>query len=51
MSGNRDESKWEDPFTFNISRHGPRHLSFGYGKHLCIGWRNSIKTMQVSVSG
>lgn len=39
MSGNRDESKWEDPFTFNVSRHGPRHLSFGYGQHLCIGWR------------
>jgi cytochrome P450 len=39
MSGNRDESKWEDPFTFNVSRAGPRHLSFGYGQHLCIGWR------------
>ncbi|MEE9253928.1 MAG: cytochrome P450, partial [Pseudomonadales bacterium] len=35
MSGNRDEEKWEDPFTFNISREGPRHLSFGYGQHLC----------------
>ena len=39
MSGNRDEDKWEDPFLFNISRNGPRHLSFGYGQHLCIGWR------------
>lgn len=39
MSGNRDENKWEDPFTFDISRQGPRHLSFGYGQHLCIGWR------------
>ena len=37
MSGNRDEDKWEDPFLFNISRNGPRHLSFGYGQHLCIG--------------
>ncbi|MGD8417800.1 MAG: cytochrome P450 [Pseudomonadales bacterium] len=39
MSGNRDEDKWPDPFTFNVSRNGPRHLSFGYGQHLCIGWR------------
>ena len=39
MSGNRDEDKWEDPFSFNVTRNGPRHLSFGYGQHLCIGWR------------
>ncbi|HEY6598963.1 MAG TPA: cytochrome P450 [Pseudomonadales bacterium] len=39
MSGNRDEEKWSDPFTFNVTRNGPRHLSFGYGQHLCIGWR------------
>jgi cytochrome P450 len=39
MSGNRDEEKWADPFTFNVTRSGPRHLSFGYGQHLCIGWR------------
>jgi cytochrome P450 len=39
LSGNRDEEKWADPFTFNVTREGPRHLSFGYGQHLCIGWR------------
>jgi linalool 8-monooxygenase len=39
LSGNRDEEKWADPFTFNVTRNGPRHLSFGYGQHLCIGWR------------
>jgi len=39
MSGNRDEDKWEDPFSFKVTREGPRHLSFGYGQHLCIGWR------------
>lgn len=39
MSGNRDEDKWEDPFVFKVGRKGPRHLSFGYGQHLCIGWR------------
>ena len=39
MSGNRDEDKWDDPFSFDVTRQGPRHLSFGYGQHLCIGWR------------
>ncbi|MCZ6888807.1 MAG: cytochrome P450 [Gammaproteobacteria bacterium] len=39
MSGNRDESKWDDPGVFDVTREGPRHLSFGYGQHLCIGWR------------
>ena len=39
MSGNRDEDKWDDPFSFSVTRNGPRHLSFGYGQHLCIGWR------------
>ncbi|MEJ2130068.1 MAG: cytochrome P450 [Gammaproteobacteria bacterium] len=47
MSGNRDEEKWHDPFTFDVSRKGPRHLSFGYGQHLCIGWR--LAEIQLSV--
>ncbi len=47
MSGNRDEEKWDDPFTFNVTREGPRHLSFGYGQHLCIGWR--LAEMQLKV--
>src|SRR5262245_18025338 len=47
MSGNRDEEKWSDPFTFNVTRKGPRHLSFGYGQHLCIGWR--LAEIQLSV--
>ncbi len=47
MSGNRDEEKWEDPVTFNVTREGPRHLSFGYGQHLCIGWR--LAEMQLRV--
>lgn len=47
MSGNRDEEKWQDPFTFNVTREGPRHLSFGYGQHLCIGWR--LAELQLAV--
>ncbi len=47
MSGNRDEEKWDDPFTFNVTRGGTRHLSFGYGQHLCIGWR--LAEIQLSI--
>lgn len=48
MSGNRDEDKWRDPFTFDVTRGGPRHLSFGYGQHLCIGWR--LAEIQLTVA-
>ncbi len=47
MSANRDESKWPDPFRFDVTRDGPRHLSFGHGRHLCIGWR--LAEMQLGV--
>jgi cholest-4-en-3-one 26-monooxygenase len=37
-SGNRDESIFENPDTFNISRQPNRHLSFGgFGPHHCLG--------------
>ena len=39
MSANRDEDKFSDPFQFDIGRDEVRHVSFGYGTHLCIGWR------------
>ncbi len=39
MSGNRDEDKFTDPFCFDVTRNEARHVSFGYGTHLCIGWR------------
>ncbi len=48
VSGNRDESKWSDPFRFDVAREGPRHLSFGYGQHLCIGWR--LAEIQLTVA-
>ena len=40
VSGNRDESKIENPNDYIIDRKNPRqHLSFGFGVHRCLGNR------------
>jgi cytochrome P450 len=36
-SGNRDEAVFDDPDTFRCERTPGRHVSFGYGAHLCLG--------------
>ncbi|MBW2698894.1 MAG: cytochrome P450 [Deltaproteobacteria bacterium] len=36
-SANRDESIFEDPFTFRVDRSPNPHLGFGIGEHFCIG--------------
>jgi len=36
-SANRDESVFEEPYTFNVERKPNRHLGFGHGEHFCMG--------------
>ncbi len=36
-SANRDESVFDDPYTFDVRRSPNPHLAFGMGAHYCIG--------------
>jgi cytochrome P450 len=43
-----DERKYPDPDTFDIYRDIDRHVSFGFGRHLCLG--ASLARMEVKVA-
>jgi cholest-4-en-3-one 26-monooxygenase len=36
-SANRDESMFDAPFTLDLARRPNRHLTFGFGRHSCLG--------------
>ncbi len=36
-SANRDESVFDDPFRFDITRHPNLHVTFGHRTHFCLG--------------
>jgi cytochrome P450 len=36
-SGNRDEAHYADPDRFDLDRRADDHLSFGFGRHFCLG--------------
>ena len=46
-SGNRDETVFEDPFRFDITRPTGQHLSFGHGGHLCLGMHLAKLEMRI----
>jgi cytochrome P450 family 142 subfamily A polypeptide 1 len=36
-SANRDDTVFDDPYTFDIRRNPNPHVSFGFGTHFCLG--------------
>ncbi len=46
-SGNRDEEVFEEPDAFRPQRNPNRHLSFGYGAHLCLGQHLAKMEMRI----
>ena len=48
ISANRDDAKFDDPYTFDITRKNARqHMSFGFGIHRCMG--NHVAEMQLKI--
>jgi cytochrome P450 len=37
-AGNRDEAHYPDPDRFDLDRRADDHLSFGFGRHFCLGY-------------
>jgi cytochrome P450 family 142 subfamily A polypeptide 1 len=36
-SGNRDETVFDDPYRFDVTRNPNPHVGFGFGTHFCLG--------------
>ena len=49
MSANRDETVFEDPFTFDVTRHPNPHVGFGFGVHYCLGTSLARLELRVAV--
>lgn len=48
VSGNRDETKFDKPYSFRIDRENARnHIAFGFGIHRCMG--NRVAEMQLRI--
>src|SRR5258708_6177879 len=46
-SANRDPARWEDPESFKLDRpECRRHLTFGHGRHACVGMQLARREMQ-----
>lgn len=46
-SANRDESVFEEPFTFDVTRDPNPHVAFGYGTHFCLGANFARRELEI----
>jgi len=50
QAGNRDPDVFEDPDTFRLDRGQISHLSFGLGRHSCVGSATARMEMQLGLA-
>ena len=48
IAGNRDETVFEDPDRFDVTRTAVPHIGFGTGQHVCVGWRLAELQLRVA---
>ncbi len=46
-SANRDETVFDDPFTFDVTRSPNPHVAFGYGTHFCLGANFARRELEI----
>jgi cytochrome P450 family 142 subfamily A polypeptide 1 len=46
-SANRDETKFAEPFRFDVERVPNEHVAFGFGAHFCLG--NSLARLELRI--
>ncbi|MFJ8747339.1 cytochrome P450 [Embleya sp. NPDC127516] len=46
-SANRDETRFTDPHTFDVTRNASRQVAFGFGPHYCIGGPLARMTLRI----
>lgn len=46
-SANRDEDVFDDPFSFDVGRTPNKHVTFGYGGHICLGQHLARMEMRI----
>lgn len=50
-AANREETRWDDPDDFDISRDSPKpHIAFGHGPHVCLGMHLARMEMRVALN-
>ena len=49
-SANHDETRWDEPETFDIFRERRPHIGFAHGAHMCLGMHLARMETQVALS-